>query len=53
MSETWLMADAGLLQYLLAFNLLGSNWSYRVSEKGETFREVEMAGERMAEDGLC
>lgn len=53
MSETWLIAEPGLLHYSLALGLLGSNLSYRVSEKGETFRKVEMEGELVAEGGRC
>lgn len=52
-TETWLMADPGLLHCMLALDLLCYNLSCRVGEKGETFREVEMEGERVAEDGLC
>lgn len=47
-TETWLMADPGLLQYIFALGLL----CCRVRVKGETFRQVEMEGEQVAEDGL-
>lgn len=47
------MADPGLLHYILALDLLCCSLSCRVSEKGETFREVEIEGEWVAEDGLC
>lgn len=52
-TETWLIADPGLLHCIFALGLLCSNLSYGVSEKGESFRKVEVEGELVAEDGLC